>query len=92
LIFIIIPRSSAAVGCAGATFDFLKPSYEIERQDSNEIRKKILDISYSDWKKLGFSKGTLHHMKKNAMENKPFTLNKHVIERLGKWDKLVARV
>jgi len=31
-------------------------------------------------------------MKKNAMENKPFTLNKHVIERLGKWDKLVARV
>ena len=74
------------------TIDFLKPSYEIERQDSNEIRKKILDISYSDWKKLGFSKGTLHYMKKNAKENKPFTLNKHVMERLGKWDQLVTRV
>ena len=74
------------------TVNFLKPSYEIERKDSNEIRKKILDISYSDWKKLGFSKGTLHYMKKNAEENRPFTLNKHVIERLGKWDKLVAMV
>jgi len=25
LIFIIIPRSTAAVGCAGATFDFVRP-------------------------------------------------------------------
>ena len=65
------------------TIDFLKPSYEIEGLDSNEIRKKILDISYSDWRKLGFSKRTLHYMKKNAKENKPFSLNKHVIERLG---------
>ena len=74
------------------TVDFSSPAYEITRQDSNEIRKKILDISYSDWKRLGFSKGTLHYMKKNAMGNKPFTLNEHVIARLNEWDKLVGMV
>lgn len=70
--------------------DFASPYYQIERQDSEEIRKQILRISYTDWKKLGFSKGTLHYMKQNAGGNKPFTLNKHVRDRIGKWDKLTA--
>jgi len=29
-------------------------------------------------------------MKKNAKEDKPFTLNAHNKERLDKWEKLVA--
>lgn len=33
--------------------NFVKPEYEIERIDSYEIRQKILNISYVDWKKLG---------------------------------------
>ncbi|WP_135609406.1 CRISPR-associated endonuclease Cas1 [Methanococcoides sp. AM1] len=70
--------------------DFLEPLYATKRQDSSDIRQKILSISYSDWKKLGFSKGTLHYMKKNAEANKPFTLNAHVRERLNQWEKLVA--
>jgi len=70
--------------------DFLEPQYETKRQDTSDIRKKILSISYSDWKKLGFSKGTLHYMKKNAEDYKPFTLNAHVKERLDQWDKLVV--
>lgn len=37
--------------------DFIKPEYEIDRIDSYDIRQKILNISYIDWKKLGFSKG-----------------------------------
>lgn len=32
----------------------------------------------------GFSKGTLHYMKKNAKEEKLFTLNKHIRERIDK--------
>jgi CRISPR-associated protein Cas1 len=60
------------------TLDFSKPSYFVERQDSEEIRQKILSISYSDWKKMGFSKGTLHYMKMNAEADKPFTMNAHV--------------
>ncbi|MDK2831229.1 MAG: CRISP-associated protein Cas1 [Methanolobus sp.] len=39
--------------------DFIVPQYETKRQDSSDIRKKILSISYSDWKKLGFSKGNV---------------------------------
>ena len=44
----------------------------------------------SDWKKLGFSKGTLHYMKQNAKSDKPFTLNSHVLERVKAWESLVS--
>lgn len=70
--------------------DFLEPQYATKRQDSSDIRQKILSITYSDWEKLGFSKGTLHYMKKNAEADKPFTLNAHNKERLDQWEKLVA--
>ncbi|AFV22397.1 CRISPR-associated protein, Cas1 family [Methanolobus psychrophilus R15] len=70
--------------------DFVEPQYETKRQDTSDIRQKILSISYTDWKKLGFSKGTLHYMKQNANADKPFTLNAHNRERLEKWEKLVA--
>ncbi|WP_407355417.1 CRISPR-associated endonuclease Cas1 [Methanolobus sp. WCC5] len=68
--------------------DFVNPCYTIERQDTDEIRKKILNISYSEWKDMGFSKGTLHYMKKNAKGDKPFTLNAHVRERLEMWGEV----
>jgi len=67
------------------SLDFVSPEYQVERQDSNDMRKKILSISYNEWKKRGFSKGALHYMKKNADSDKPFTLNKHVRERLDQW-------
>jgi CRISPR-associated protein Cas1 len=70
--------------------NLVKPEYEIGRIDSYDIRQKILSISYVDWKKLGFSKGTLHYMKQNAKSDKPFTLNSHVLERVNKWDALVS--
>lgn len=49
------------------------------------MRQKILSISYTGWKKMGFSKGTLHYMKENARGDKSFTLNVHVMERLEVW-------
>ena len=64
------------------TLDFSKPAYAVERHDSEDVRQKILSISYTEWKKMGFSKGTLHYMKKNAEADKPFSLNAHVRERL----------
>ncbi|WP_321418427.1 CRISPR-associated endonuclease Cas1 [uncultured Methanomethylovorans sp.] len=65
--------------------DFSKPEFTIDRQDSDDIRQKILNISYTEWKNMGFSKGTLHYMKQNAKADKPFTLNAHVRERLEVW-------
>jgi CRISP-associated protein Cas1 len=63
--------------------------FNVKRHDIKEVRQKILTISYADWQKMGFSKGTLHYMKKNAAGKKPFTLNKHVRERLDQWDRPV---
>jgi CRISP-associated protein Cas1 len=62
--------------------DFSKPNEPLERVDTEELRQKILDVSYVEWEKMGFSRGTLHYMKANARNNKPFSLNKHVIEKL----------
>jgi hypothetical protein len=31
------------------------------------LRKKILTIGYKEWKDMGFSKGTLHYMKKKSI-------------------------
>ncbi|MFZ2497878.1 CRISPR-associated protein Cas1 [Methanosarcina sp.] len=70
--------------------DFVSPEFGVKRVDSHEIRQKILSISYVDWKKLGFSKGTLHYMKQNAKSDKPFTLNNHVLERVKAWESLVS--
>ena len=37
----------------------------------------------AEWKKRGFSKNGLLYMKKKTKSDKPFTINKHVRERLG---------
>ena len=50
------------------------------------MRRKILAIPYAEGKKRGFSKGTLFYLKKNAREGKPFTMNRHVRERLEQWE------
>lgn len=64
----------------------MKPVYVAERDDSGMLRKKIIDMSYTEWKKMSFSKGTLHYMKQNAKSDKPFTLNAHVRERFEGWE------
>ncbi|UGV41369.1 CRISPR-associated protein Cas1 [Methanococcoides orientis] len=72
--------------------EFMKTVYVGERDDSDLLRKKIIDISYTEWKKMGFSKGTLHYIKQNTKSDKPFTLNVHVRERLEKWDSTASIV
>ena len=34
--------------------DFVSPEFGGQRVGPHEIRQKIMNISYSDWKKLGF--------------------------------------
>lgn len=45
----------------------------------------ILSISYTEWNDMGFSKRALYYMKQNAMNDRPFSLNRHVKERLDGW-------
>lgn len=48
-------------------------------------RMKILAIPYSKWKRMGFSKGTLHYLKKNANSDRPFKVYGKVREKLEVW-------
>lgn len=67
----------------GKAPDFTKPEQEmIKRIDNEEMREKILNIPYTQWKKMGFSKGTLHYMKQNARSGKPFVMREKVGERI----------
>ena len=52
------------------TLNFRKPNLVLERDYTQEIRDKIMNISYTEWKNLGDSTGTLHQLKKKVEENK----------------------
>ncbi len=65
--------------------DVKKPQVFVNER---ELRELIKNISYSDWKSMGFSKGTLHYLKQNAKSGKPFTMKAHVMERIQGWNKI----
>ena len=56
---------------------------------SEEMRKVIAEMPYAKWKKLGFSKGTLHPLKKKVEEGKSFRLSEEVRERLTNLDQVL---
>jgi len=64
------------------TLGFKSPEFTLDRQDSDEMRKKIIDLSYKEWKDMGFSKWILHYLKQNAKSGKTFMMNAHVRERI----------
>jgi len=65
--------------------DFTQPEINLEnRSDNNELREKILSIPYVTWKKQGYSKGTLHHLKQKVKKGVPFTVTKGVKVKMGR--------
>jgi CRISPR-associated protein Cas1 len=64
------------------SLDFSKPEPDIQREDDLILREKILNMQYSNWKRMGYSKGTLHQLKKKASEEVPFELYGKVKDRL----------
>lgn len=46
------------------------------------MRQKILEMNYTEWKKLGYSKGTLHYLKQNAKSDKNFKIYEKVKEKI----------
>jgi CRISPR-associated protein Cas1 len=65
-----------------SNLDLCKPHIPIDRQDTDAVRQQIVALSYVEWEKMGFSRGTLHYLKHNARSGKPFTMNEHVRDRL----------
>ena len=64
------------------SLDFYEPVPRIVRSDSLEIRKRILELTQKQAKELGINKGTLHNLRKQAKENKSFSLYRHVLARI----------
>jgi len=64
------------------SLDLADPSPLLVRDDSFDMREKIKGMSYAEWKKMGFSKGTLHYLKQNAEGEEPFKVYGKVKERL----------
>ena len=65
---------------ARLTFD--EPSPVLAREDSRELRARILSLRSSDAKQLGIGKSTLHYLRKNAGSERPFRACKSVTERI----------
>ena len=63
--------------------DLTEPSFNGERTDTKDMRTKILNMTYKEWKEMGFSKGSLWYMKHN-IENGSFKLYEKTLEKLEK--------
>ncbi|MEK6909339.1 MAG: CRISPR-associated endonuclease Cas1 [Nanoarchaeota archaeon] len=61
-----------------------EPLFDLNRDDTHEVREIIKGVSYKKWKDLGYSKATLHDLKHKVKEDKAFSLNKSVEEKLLK--------
>ncbi len=51
-------------------FEFIIPKIKIERNDSLELREKLLNMTNQERKELGINKSTLWHIKKNLIDGK----------------------
>ncbi|MCX6651190.1 MAG: hypothetical protein NT131_06005 [Methanomassiliicoccales archaeon] len=67
------------------TLDLSDPTPHLDRNDSALLREKILTASYYEWKKMGFSKGSLFYLKQNANKDEPFQVYGKVKERPMAW-------
>jgi CRISPR-associated protein Cas1 len=64
------------------TIEFVKPDSDLSRLDNVELRQKILNISISKWQRMGYSKGSLHYLKKNAKSEKPFYIQQRIKDKI----------
>ena len=66
-----------------ARFDLVNPKLTFEREDTQALRKKILSLSGAQAKKLGLNKSTLHYLRKQARDRKPFRIYEPVLAKLS---------
>jgi CRISPR-associated protein Cas1 len=64
------------------TLDLSDPRPVLRRDDNEEIRRKILAMTFTEWEKMGYSKGSLFYLKRNAKNDKPFKIYEKVRKKL----------
>ncbi len=66
-----------------ASLDFVEPVATLERQDSRELRAKILALTASQARQLGIGKSTLHYLQANARTRRTFKVYEPVSKKLS---------
>lgn len=62
--------------------DFTEPAPSLRRNDTLEIRKRILELTQKQVQELGIGRSTLHYLRKHARDVRPFRVRKNVTNRL----------
>ncbi len=64
------------------SIDFKEPAPSLERTDSLDIRRHILDLGQKQAAELGIGRSTLHYLRKNAGSDKSFRVCKKVAKKI----------
>ena len=64
------------------SLDFVEPAPSLVRSDSQELRKRILELTQSQARELSISKSTLHSLRKHARNPEPFKIYGKIANRL----------
>jgi len=62
--------------------DFIEPRLSLHRSDTQELRRKILELTQSEAKELGIGESTFHYLRRNAFESKSFKVYQRVAKKL----------
>lgn len=65
------------------SLDFVEPLPKLERQDSRELRTKILALTALQAKQCGIGKSTLHNLRKEVESGKPFRVYSRARKKLA---------
>jgi len=63
--------------------DFIEPQPTLQRSDAQDLRKRILELTQEEAKKLGIGKSTLHYLRRNAGNDRSFRMYERVACKLG---------
>ncbi|MDH5462782.1 MAG: hypothetical protein OEY17_02695 [Nitrosopumilus sp.] len=63
-------------------FNFVIPKMRLNRNDDLELRKKILNMTHEERKRLGINKSTQWHIKKNLSDGKTFKIHEKILTKI----------
>jgi CRISPR-associated protein Cas1 len=63
--------------------DFIEPHPDLQRSDTQDLRKRILELTQAEARKPGIGKSTLHYLRKESKSERPFRIYQKVKSRLS---------
>lgn len=66
-----------------STLNFAEPAITLQRQDSRELRDRVLALTQSEAREFGIGKSTFHYLRNNARDYHSFILHKEMRRKLA---------